>query len=121
MQSIRSKDTLPELMLAQELKRRKIYFAKHVKSLPGNPDFVFRRKRIAVFVDSDFWHGHRIRGHIPKSNLDYWREKIRRNRRRDATVTKELKAKGWTVIRFWEHSLKKHSKRSINKMLKALQ
>ena len=121
MQNIRSKDTLPELKLVKELKSRKIYFARHVKTLPGKPDFVFRRKKVVVFVDSDFWHGHPKRCIMPKSNRVYWREKIRRNKARDRAVNKELHEIGWSVVRIWEHNLKKNYKRSISKLLNILQ
>ena len=120
MQNIRSNDTLPELKLVQEFKSRRIYFSRHLKTLPGKPDFVFRRTKVAVFIDSDFWHGHRKRGVMPKSNRVYWREKIKRNKKRDRTVTSELRSLGWTVVRVWEHNLKKHYKRSINKILKVI-
>lgn len=120
MQNIRSKDTLPELKLEQELKNRRLHFARHVKSLPGKPDFVFRRKKVAVFVDSDFWHGHSSRGVMPKSNRGYWKEKIRRNKKRDKVVTAELKNQGWVVVRIWEHNLNKHYRRTINKILKEI-
>ena len=118
MQNIRSKGTLPERSVMRELRRMNIYFAKHVDSITGKPDIVFRKKKVAVFIDSDFWHGHPQRGVMPKSNLEYWQKKIRRNKRRDAAVTQELRSKGWTVLRVWEHNLKLHYKRSINKILK---
>lgn len=120
MQNIRSKDTLPERLLARELRRRKVYFAKHVKTIPGKPDFVFRRKKVVVFVDSDFWHGHPKRCIMPQSNCSYWQGKIERNKDRDRAVTRDLRAKGWVVIRIWEHNLKKHYSRSISKVLKVL-
>jgi len=118
MQNIRSANTKVELLLAKELKKRKVYFARNVKTITGKPDFVFRRKKIAVFVDSDFWHGHPARCIMPKSNCDYWNDKIKRNKARDRKVNKELNSKGWKVVRIWEHNLKHHFKRSINKILK---
>ena len=121
MQNIRSKGTLPERSVMRELRRMNIYFAKHVDSITGKPDIVFRKKRVAVFIDSDFWHGHPQRGVMPKSNFEYWQKKIRRNKRRDAAVTQELRSKGWTVLRVWEHNLKLHYKRSINKILKTVE
>lgn len=88
--------------MSAALKARKIYFAPHVKTLSGKPDIVFRRKKVAVFIDSDFWHGHPERFIAPKSNVDYWQAKIARNRARDLQVTAELSGKGWTVLRLWE-------------------
>ncbi len=74
--------------------------------LPGKPDFVFRRQRLAVFVDGCFWHGCRSHCRMPKSRLDYWNRKIARNKQRDLEVRKRLRSLGWRVYRIWEHSLK---------------
>ncbi len=106
MQSIRSKGTLPERLVMQELKKRKVYFASYVDSIIGKPDIVFRKKKIAVFIDSDFWHGHPERCIMPKTNIDYWSNKIARNRRRDKEVDRKLKQDGWKVIRLWAYDLK---------------
>jgi DNA mismatch endonuclease (patch repair protein) len=116
MQNIRSEGTRPELLIAKELRRRKIYFAKNVKTITGKPDFVFRRKRVAVFVDSDFWHGHRTRCIMPKSNCGYWEQKIARNKERDKQVARALKKDGWTVIRLWEKDIKRNLDKSIKKI-----
>jgi len=71
----------------------------------GKPDFVFWKPRVAVFVDGCFWHGCPRCKLMPKSNTAYWSNKIKNNRRRDCKVKNDLIAKGWQVIRFWEHSL----------------
>lgn len=120
MQKIRSMDTISEKRIMQELKRRKIYFAKYVLSLPGKPDIVFRRKKIAVFIDSDFWHVHPKRFIMPKSNIKYWKEKIVRNQKRDSEVNHRLRKEGWKIIRIWEHDLKKNLSRCMDKILKSL-
>lgn len=73
--------------------------------LPGKPDFVFRRARVVVFVDGDFWHGNPRCYRLPKSNIEYWRKKIEGNRARDKDITKTLKRLGWRVIRIWESAL----------------
>lgn len=117
MQNIRSEGTQPERLLAKELRRRKIYFAKHVKTIIGKPDFVFRRKRVVVFVDSDFWHGHRTRCVMPKSNCGCWEQKIVRNKQRDKQVTRELKESGWMVIRLWERDIQRNLSKSIKKLI----
>ena len=75
MQNIRSKGTKPELAVFRELKKRKIYFAPHADTITGKPDLVFRRKKVAVFIDSDFWHGHPDRYPPPTSNTEYWEAK----------------------------------------------
>ena len=68
----------------------------------GKPDFIFPKSRIAVFADGCFWHGHNCRGLMPKENAEYWEAKFARNRKRDRTVTRTLRSKGWRVIRIWE-------------------
>lgn len=121
MQHIRSTDTVPERMVMLELKRRKIYFAKHVKTTLGKPDIVLRRKKVVVFIDSDFWHGHPKRGVMPKSNQKYWFAKIQTNKERDRNVGKELKKQGWKVIRIWEYDIKHNFKKSLMKILTAIE
>jgi len=73
--------------------------------LPGRPDFVFTKRKVAVFVDGDFLHGNPKNFRIPKSNCEYWEQKILGNRKRDGEVNKELKRLGWRVLRFWQSSL----------------
>lgn len=71
----------------------------------GNPDFMFEREGIAVFLDGCFWHGCADCGHYPKANAGFWRAKIERNRERDAATSARLREQGLTVLRFWEHEL----------------
>lgn len=73
----------------------------------GKPDFVFRRQRIAVFLDGCFWHGHDCRNTTPVQNAEFWQTKRTRNMARDIDVTEHLQGIGWTVIRIWECELKK--------------
>lgn len=120
MQNIRSANTKAELIIACGLKRKKIYFARNVKTLIGKPDFVFRRKKVAVFVDSDFWHGHAKRFIMPKSNRTYWKKKITRNKERDKEVNSTLKKDGWRVLRLWGHDINKDPDRCIARILKAV-
>lgn len=120
MQNIRSKGTTPEKIVIRELKKHRVYFAAHATSIIGKPDIVFRKKRIAVFIDSDFWHGHPRRFIKPKSNIKYWREKITRNKERDKKVNKELRKNGWTILRFWEYDIKNNPQKVINKILETL-
>lgn len=74
--------------------------------LSGNPDFVFPRLKIAVFIDGCFWHGCPSHCRMPSSNIDYWNNKIEKNKIRDKKITKALKMKNWQVIRIWEHEIK---------------
>ena len=120
MQNIRLKNTAPERLIMRELRRRRIYFAHHVTSITGKPDIVFRRKKIAVFIDSDFWHGHPARYVKPKSNRKYWRAKISRNKKRDVEVNRILKKAEWKIIRLWEYDVKKNLNICIRKILNKL-
>jgi DNA mismatch endonuclease (patch repair protein) len=120
MQHIRSTGTAPERMVMKELKKRKIYFAAYVSKIIGKPDIVFRRKKVAVFIDSDFWHGHPKRCIMPKTNLNYWKKKIEGNRKRDKFVNTELKNNGWIVVRLWEYDIKHGFEKSFQKVLEAI-
>ena len=120
MRNIRSSGTTPEKLVMRELRKRKIYFAKNVSKIIGKPDIVFRRKKVIVFIDSDFWHGHPERFVMPKTNVDYWRKKISRNKERDIQVTSELQNQGWNIIRLWEYDIKKSFDDCIQKIMTAL-
>ena len=120
MQNIRSTGTAPERAVMVALKQRKIYFAAYVQDIVGKPDIVFRRKKVAVFIDSDFWHGHPKRLIIPKSNPEYWIPKLERNRKRDKLVNKELRKQGWKVIRLWEYDIKHNFDKSLESILSAI-
>jgi DNA mismatch endonuclease (patch repair protein) len=89
--------------------------------LPGNPDFVFRAQRVAIFVDGCFWHGCPRCYRCPRTNRKYWRAKIAANRRRDRIITRLLRTVSWRVIRIWEHQLDRRSqKRSIESIQRIL-
>ena len=106
MSRVRSVDTSLERTVRSELHRRGLRFRKHVRALPGTPDVVFPRQRVAVFVDGDFWHGYRLPA-WEQGLKPYWRDKIRRNRRRDRRNFARLRKLGWTVIRIWEHDVQR--------------
>lgn len=95
--------------------RRLVYslgyrFRLHRKDLPGKPDLVFASRRKVIFVHGCFWHGHHCpTGHIPRSNTDYWRAKISRNRQRDKRTLKELINGGWKVLVIWECEINENS------------
>jgi DNA mismatch endonuclease (patch repair protein) len=77
------------------------------------PDFVFRSRRIAMFVDGCFWHGCPRHGTRPKGNAAFWRAKFRRNRARDLRDTRNLRRAGWTVVRLWEHELRARTRPTL--------
>lgn len=114
MQNIKPKNTIPEKILMQALRKNKIYFSTHVKDLPGKPDIVFKRKKIAIFVDSDFWHG---RANLPKSNTEFWTKKFEYNRTHDAEVNEKLVSAGWKVLRFTDKQVKKELDFCLNSIL----
>lgn len=104
MAKVRSKGTRPEMTVRRALWAAGLRYRVNYKTLPGRPDIVFSKKRIAIFVHGCFWHGHLgcPRHTIPKTRSDWWRAKIDANRVRDAKVQAELEASGWTVVVVWE-------------------
>lgn len=111
MKNIKSKDTRIEVLLRKELWRRGYRYRKNVKSLPGSPDIVLTKYKIAIFCDGEFFHGKDWEVLKPRlergSNSEFWISKISRNRERDDKVNKRLLYEGWTVIRFWGEDIKK--------------
>jgi len=120
MQRIRSENTLPERLVMRELRRNKVYFSKYTAKVLGKPDILFRKKRVAVFIDSDFWHGNRRRFVMPASNREYWEGKIEKNKIRDKHVTYRLRKDGWIVLRFWDYDVLHNTDRVIRKILETL-
>lgn len=106
MARIKSRDTKPEWIVRRYLYSKGYRYRKNVKGLPGTPDVVLRKYGIAIFIHGCFWHGHEVDGHLPRSNQDYWRAKIERNKERDARNKDALKKMGWRVMTVWECRLK---------------
>jgi DNA mismatch endonuclease, patch repair protein len=99
-----------ELKMVRLLREKKITgWRRHYAQVMGRPDFIWPKKKIAVFIDGCFWHGCPKCFQMPKNNRKFWAEKIAGNKKRDMKVNKELRKKGWRVIRIWEHSLEKES------------
>lgn len=90
----------------------------HKKELPGNPDFFFAEKKIAIFVDGCYWHGCPKCGHIPKTRTAFWEAKIRRNQERDKMKRLELKKSGIRSLRIWEHELR--DKKNLDKVIEKI-
>lgn len=105
-----------EMLLVRFLRKNKITGWRRNAHVFGNPDFVFRAIKLALFVDGCFWHGCAKHCRMPLSNRNYWRNKIARNLKRDRVVNQLLREKGWTVIRIWEHELK-DEKRVLRKIM----
>lgn len=108
MAKIKGRDTKPELRLRSALHKMGLRFRVCRKDLPGKPDVVFPRQRLAVQVRGCFWHQHEgcRAGRLPASNLDYWRPKLEGNVRRDAEKDEALRAMGWRVLVLWECGLR---------------
>lgn len=104
MSRIKGKDTSLEIRVRSALHKKGLRFRKHVKELPGKPDIVFSKARIAVFIDGDFWHGYRFSTWKNKVS-DFWKDKISKTRERDAKNLLMLRQMGWTTIRVWQHEL----------------
>lgn len=123
MQAIRSKDTTIELRLRKALWERGVHYRKNYKKLIGKPDIAITKYKIAVFCDSDYWHGYdwENRNQRIKSNRDYWVPKIERNMERDREVTAALQNEGWLVLRFWEWQIRKHLDECIGAILQAVE
>lgn len=129
MARVRAEHTAPEVRLSRALRFLPEAFDSHVRNLPGQPDFVCRRRKLVVFVDGDFWHGHQWRARGLQSleaqfrdtpNRSYWIKKITGNIRRDARVNRQLRAMGWRVARLRESEIKTHMERCIRRIERML-
>ena len=110
MRQVKNKDSAIELALRKELWSRGLHYRKNVNSVYGKPDIAFIGKKIAVFCDSEFWHGYdwEERKKDFKSHQEFWIPKIERNMERDREVTERLTSEGWEVLRFWGKEIKKN-------------
>jgi len=115
MSKIKAKNTKPEILLRKELWKAGIRYRNHITKLPGNPDIVNKKLKIAIFVDGEFWHGYNwaIKKTKIKSNRDFWIAKIERNMQRDAENNEKLFSLGYKVFRFWEHEIKREPQECI--------
>ena len=118
MQAVKSKGSEIEKILGKALWKNGRRYRKNVKTIFGKPDFVFRKYKIAVFCDSEFWHGKdwETKKYEIKSNREFWFKKIERNIERDKEVNEKLKNDGWTVIRFWGKEIQNNTDACIRKI-----
>ena len=107
MAAIKGKDTKPELAVRKYLHRRGLRYRLHDKGLPGKPDLTLKCYNTVVFVNSCFWHRHKKckKAVMPKSNIEFWRDKLEKNVLRDKKNINLLKKQGWNVLLFWECEL----------------
>ena len=122
MQMVRNKDSAIELILRNALWAKGYRYRKNVKAIFGHPDIAFIGKKVAVFVDSEFWHGYDWDNRKAdfKTNQAFWIPKIERNIERDKEVNEKLKSEGWTVIRFWGKDIKKNTENCVLQIEEAL-
>ena len=122
MKQVKSKDSKIEQLLRKELWSRGIRYRKNVRKVFGNPDITFIGLKIAVFCDSEFWHGYdwENRKNDFKSNRDFWIPKIERNMERDKEVNEQLQSDGWIVLRFWGNEIKKNAQGCADKIEMAI-
>jgi DNA mismatch endonuclease (patch repair protein) len=117
MAAVKGTDTKPELFVRRVLHRSGFRFRLHRKDLPGTPDIVLPRFRIAVFVHGCYWHGHECQANrVPRTNAAYWSEKIRRNVERDARNQAELSELGWTICVVWECQLDQMTEELVKRL-----
>ncbi len=116
MSRIKGKDTSPELRLRKELFKKGYRYRLHF-SIPGRPDIVFPKKKIAIFVHGCFWHQHGCKNTvIPKTNTRFWQEKLLSNVERDRKNIKKLKSDNWKTLVVWECELEKHFPLALKKV-----
>ncbi len=115
---IKSKDTKIERVLAKEMWSCSLRYRKNCKDVFGKPDFCFKGKKIAIFCDSEFWHGKKfLEDEKFKTNTDFWERKILQNIKRDKIVNNKLKDEGWVVLRFWGKDIEKNLNICIEKII----
>lgn len=123
MQAIKNKDSEIEVLLRKELWRRGLHYRKNVKTVFGHPDIAFIGKKVAVFCDSEFWHGYdwENKKNDIHTRKEFWIPKIERNMARDKEVNEKLQNEGWIVLRFWGKDIKKNTQDCADKIGAALE
>lgn len=116
MQAVKSISKLEDLV-AKELWNRNIRYRRNVKNLLGKPDIAIKKYKIVIFIDSCFWHHCPLHGRVPKSNVDFWENKFKRNLERDGKVNAFYMENGWHLLRVWEHDLKSNFELTIGKII----
>lgn len=122
MSRVKNKDSQIEITLRKELWARGIRYRKNVGKVIGKPDIAFLGKKVAVFCDSEFWHGYdwENRKKEFKTNQDFWIPKIERNMERDIEVNTILQNEGWVVLRYWGNDIKKNTSTIVDEIQKVL-
>lgn len=116
MRSVKSTHTKLEDRITKDLWAQGLRFRKNTNSLPGKPDISVKTKKKVVFIDSCFWHGCPIHFRLPKSNVEFWRNKITTNIHRDLKISAYYTTKNWSILRVWEHDVKNNYSAAIEKI-----
>ncbi len=118
MQAVKSKGSVIEVILAKELWALGYRYRKNDKAVFGKPDLTFKKFKIAIFIDSEFWHGKdwETRKLEHKSNIDFWHKKIARNIERDKEVNEHLLEEDWKILRFWGSEIKKNLQNCVSRI-----
>lgn len=119
MSRVRNKDTDLEVSVRSEIHKRGFRFRKNVRKLPGSPNIVFVSAKVAVFIDGDFWHGYRFPAWKEKVSR-FWKVKIEKNRARDRKNHQRLRRQGWTVIRIWQHDIRRDLQGQVERIVAVL-
>jgi len=114
MQAVKSTHSQLENTFSANLWRKGARFRRNVASLPGNPDIAIKKYRVVIFIDSCFWHKCESHCKMPKSNTEYWCNKLKRNAIRDKEITNYYVQKGWIIRRIWEHQLKTEFSKTVD-------
>lgn len=122
MQAVKSTGSKIENMLAKALWAKGYRYRKNDKTVFGKPDITFKRYKLAIFIDSEFWHGKDwdTKKYEIKSNKEFWYNKIERNIERDIDVTTKLQQEGWTILRFWGNDIKSNLEKCLKIIIKTL-
>lgn len=122
MSRIHSKDTVIEIKIRKFLFSKGFRYRKNFVNLPGKPDIVLKKYKTVIFVHGCFWHGHENcrKSHLPKSNIDFWKEKIKRNKQRFEEVSRQLQEQGWNVVVIWECEIRKHFEDAMKKLIETI-
>lgn len=122
MSRIHSKDTVIEIKIRKFLFSKGFRYRKNFVNLPGKPDIVLKKYKTVIFVHGCFWHGHENcrKSHLPKSNIDFWKEKIKRNKQRFEEVSRQLEKQGWNVVVIWECEIREHFENTMKKLVETI-
>lgn len=121
MSHIKGKNTFPEILLRKAMYAKGIRYRCHAKNIYGKPDISIKKYKLAIFVDSEFWHGKDfLSGKIPLTNQEYWIHKLKNNIARDIEVTAKLRSQGWIVLRYWTQDINKNVEKIVDEIKQSI-